>query len=381
MPAKPSRRDFIAASLALPALGAAMTGSSAAADRAPRQKRRLGNTGLEIDPLGFGCMITSDPSVIARALDMGLDFYDTALVYQGGNNEKMVGQALGARRKDVVLCTKTPSTTRDKALADLDTSLASLGTDHVDIWYLHGKSKPEDLSDELIEAQQIAKQKGKIRFAGVSTHSGHAALFPAVIAKRSHFDVILTSYNFSMEPTMEGLISQASEAGIGVVAMKTMAGGFRKQKADAPLGKILGRDGALPAALKWVLRNPKVDVAIPSMTDMDQLEENFAATALPFSTEDEKLLVAQLSLIRPLYCRSCGQCDGTCRQGIPVADVLRHMSYVEGYGDYRLGRESYQALPRHVVQADCGACPSCTVSCPHGVQVAQRVARAQQWLA
>jgi predicted aldo/keto reductase-like oxidoreductase len=64
-----------------------------------------------------------------------------------------------------------------------------------------------------------------------------------------------------------------------------------------------------------------------------------------------------------------------------VAEILRHLSYAEGYGDVRLALESYRALPADVVSRSCADCAECTVHCPHGVQVAQRVARAQEWLA
>ena len=123
--------------------------------------RMLGNTGMKVTSVAFGCMITSDPSVIERAIDLGVNYFDTARVYQGGNNERMVGAALRGHRDQVYLSTK--SVARDKAglLAHLDTSLKELGTDHVDIWYLHSYQKPEDIKDELLEAQEIAETAGQ----------------------------------------------------------------------------------------------------------------------------------------------------------------------------------------------------------------------------
>ena len=102
----------------------------------------------------------------------------------------------------MVLSTKTGARTKEEALAHIDTSLKELGTDYVDIWYLHGEgSARRTVTDELIEAQQIAKKAGKIRFAGVSTHSGQKELIPC-LAKNPNIDVILTQYNFTMEPFM-----------------------------------------------------------------------------------------------------------------------------------------------------------------------------------
>ncbi len=378
-----TRRGFLTAGLAMAGASAIrVEGKDAAAGEAkPLPRQKLGRTGLEVTRLGMGCMLTSDPTVIEAALDQGVELFDTARVYQGGNNERFVGAALGARRKDVVLCTKSKSSTKAEALADLDTSLKELGTDHVDVWYLHARSKAEELSDDLLEGLSVAKQQGKARFTGFSTHQGHQEVFGVALAKREAIDVILTSYNFSMEPGMEKLIADAHAAGIGIVGMKVMAGGFRRAKEGDPLREKLGRDGALPAALRWVLKNPNVDSTIPSMTDMDQLDEDLEAARTPWSPVDEELLASQLEYITPLYCRSCGTCRDQCAQKLPVAEILRHLSYAEGYGEVRLALESYRALPAHLVGRRCADCAECTVHCPHGVLVAQRVARAQEWLA
>ena len=135
------------------------------------------------------------------------------------------------------------------------------------------------------------------------------------------------------------------------------------------------------AALKWVVKNPNVATTIPSMTDMDQLEENLKAMGNPLSAGDEKILAAHLESIRPLYCRMCGECDGTCQQGLPVADVLRVLTYADGYGQFALGRERFLELAAEHRAVKCGDCTECTVNCPHGVRVSERVARAQELFA
>ena len=132
------------------------------------------------------------------------------------------------------------------------------------------------MTDDLIDAQQTAKKAGKIRFAGVSTHSGQAELIPALTAN-PHIDVILTAYNFSMGQTLDPVIAAANAAGKGIVAMKVMAGGFRIAKPGNKLYDTFKKDGALLSALRWVLKNSDIDTTVPSMTDMDQLEENLKA--------------------------------------------------------------------------------------------------------
>jgi hypothetical protein len=321
-------------------------------------------------------MITSDQSVVEKAADIGITYFDTARGYQGGNNERMVGAALKNKRKNIVLSSKTGARTKEEALDHLNTSLKELGTDYLDIWYLHGKTSAAQITDQLLEAQEIAKKEGKIRFAGLSTHGGQAEVIPVAIGKK--LDVVLTSYNFTMEPGFPSLLESAATAGLGVVAMKVMAGGFRRVKQGDKLYDTLKREGAMLAALKWVLKNPNVHTTIPSMTDMDQLDENLKAMTAPFTDKDEKVLAAQLEYIRPLYCSMCGKCDGTCPKGVPVADVIRFLSYAEGYGEFSLGRESFLSLSKEVRDVRCSLCTTCAVQCPNGVRVAERLSRAQE---
>ena len=383
-----SRRNFLAAGLALPAAASASrpsgpasqaTSNPPAASPAFRYKT-LGKTGLKVTTVGMGCMITSDGSVVERAADLGITYFDTARGYQSGNNERMVGAALKRKRNDVTLATKSAAKTKEEALQELDTSLKTLGTDHVDIWFLHGKNSPAEVTGDLIEAQQVARKAGKIRFAGVSTHNGQKELLP-FLARNPNIDVILTAYNFTMEPFMDGVIEEAAQAGKGIVAMKVMAGGARRLQPGDPNLKRLQAEGGMLAALKWVLRNSNVGTTIPSMTDMEQLDRNLKATASPFSGADQKILTAQLARIAPLYCRMCGECGGACREGLPVADILRFLTYADGYGQFALGRENFLQLPREQAAVKCGDCPGCTVECPYGVEVSERLIRAQEMFA
>jgi len=385
-----SRRKFLVAGIGVPALLGAKTQFPAKPADAPAHPltgaprldyRVLGKTGLKVTTVGFGTMITSDPSVIERAADLGVNYFDTARGYQSGNCERMVGAALKARRNKIFLSTKSGAPTKDLALAELDTSLRELGTDHVDIWYLHGKSKPEDLKDELIEAQQIARKAGKIRFAGVSTHGGQKELAPAIVARKDHFDVMLTTYNFAMAPVIADSIKLVADAGLGVVAMKVMAGGERALRANPDGDRIKGilkREGGTLAALKWVLLNSHVHTTIPSITDMEQLDENLRAMAAPFGTSDQKMLESRLERLGPHYCNMCGECDGACAKGLPVADVLRFYMYSANYGEFGLGLEHFRELPKHLQAVRCSECSECTVSCPRGVRVVERLSRAQE---
>ena len=135
------------------------------------------------------------------------------------------------------------------------------------------------------------------------------------------------------------------------------------------------------AALKWVINNPNVHTTIPGMTDMEQLDQNLKAMAEPYGPTEEKLLARQLEYIAPFYCRMCGECAGTCAKGLPVADILRHLTYAEGYGQFALGREEFLKLGSDVAAVRCGDCEHCTVKCPYGVLVTARLSRAQELFA
>jgi hypothetical protein len=224
-----SRRNFLVAGIGLPAIASASRSTNpepqAPAKRASDiefEYRTLGKTGLKVTSVGFGCMVTSDGSVIQRGADLGITYFDTARTYSGGNNERMVGAALKGKRNSITLSSKSHAATRQEALDNLDTSLKELGTDHLDIWYLHAKTKPEEVTDDLIDAQQTAKKAGKIRFAGVSTHAGQPVLVPW-LAKNPQIDVILSAYNFTLEPAVTAALEQAAAAGKGVVASAALS--------------------------------------------------------------------------------------------------------------------------------------------------------------
>ena len=403
-----SRRSFLAAGLALPAAGlakptAAPLPAQASAPGTPQKVkltyRTLGKTGLKVTSLSFGCMTASDPSVIERAADIGIIHFDTARGYQSGNNERMLGAALKGKRKQAIVSSKSERKTGKEVLADLDTSLKELGTDYLDIWYLHNKSSPAEVTDDLLEAQRSAKKAGKIRFAGVSTHFNMDQML-AHLVKLGQTDVVLTTYNFSMKNVamdnqparvadMTAAIQAARKAGMGIVAMKTLAGGLsRVARGDRLYGvakdtvaKTISQEGAPLAAIKWALKNPSLDTAIVCMTDHDQLDENLRAMAEPYTDKDEQLLKQLLAYISPMYCRMCGACGGVCDKGVPVPDVLRVLTYAEGYGQFALGREHFKALPPALAEVRCASCGTCTVECPNGVQVAARLHKAQQLFA
>lgn len=373
-----SRRNFLVAGLSLPVAGLANTAASQASPApAPRpaspgatgvRYRTLGKTGLKVSEVGYGCMITSDPTVLARALDLGITYFDTARGYQSGNNERMVGAALKASRDKIVLSSKSEAKTASQASAELDTSLKELGTDHLDIWYMHSRDTAAAIPDELVTVWENAKQQGKIRHIGISTHKPNNIVDR--VLEVGKFEVLLSTYSFAVGTANDPAYKRLTADGIGLVAMKVMAPAARARKPEGPL-----------AALKWVLRDTRFSTAIPSMTDRDQLEMNVRAMSEPFSAADEKLVAAINEEIRPYYCRMCNQCSGQCPNGVPVPETIRYLAYADFYGQFALGREHFLALPEEARAVRCRDCSSCQVRCPNGVHVAERLMRAQDLFA
>lgn len=381
-----SRRDLFRLGLSLPVAGMVIPVMSSAADSpAPIPLRTLGKTGLKVAPVGFGCGFTPDPSVIARAIDMGVNLFDTANDYSNGNGERMLAEGMKGRRDKVVVISKTPARTKSQAAADLESSLKNLKTDHVDVWLLHAKGTPQDVSDELLEHGETARREGKIRFFGFSTHDINQMADHAI---RSKLDVIVFSYNFTMGADKEAAIQRAHEAGIGLAAIKVMAafGGA------PPFGARGGSGGAavplrprrienpLPA-LKWVVKNPAISAALPGTGNNDMLEMNFKAMTEKFTPEDQKVLVARSEEVRPYYCRMCFQCAGQCPKGVPVPDELRILAYADFYNDFLRAQTHFQRLPEQARATRCSDCSVCAVRCPNGVRVAERLMRVQEMLA
>ena len=136
-----------------------------------------------------------------------------------------------------------------------------------------------------------------------------------------------------------------------------------------------------PAALKWVINNPGIATTVPSMTDIDQLSRTSAPWPSGSPTPTRRFSAPGLEEITPYFCRMCGQCEGQCPKGLPVADMVRFVMYADGYGQFPLGREHFLRMSAEQQAVRCGDCATCAVQCPHGVKVAERMMRAQELFA
>lgn len=334
--------------------------------------RTLGRTGLKMTAVSMGVMNCSDPAVLLRAFDLGINFYDTADCYMHGHNEEMVGKAFQGKREKVYIQTKVHAHDEKKMRASVERSLRRLKTDYIDILVWHGLHSTEEVSDTgLFEFMVKMKKEGKARFTGFSAHSNMASLLKEA-AKSNFHDVALVSYNFTHSKKLKEAVALAAKSGIGIVAMKTQAGGYKKEK--------MGSLSPHQAALKYVLLDQNVSMAVPGVTTIEQIEECAAVMGTSFSKKNLNELKQYQSFLQGRICTMCGGCTGECPYGIPHHDLLRLVMYRDGYENDSLLRESLQIITRQDIQR-CSECPSCSVICRRGLDVKTQMELIQQLFA
>jgi predicted aldo/keto reductase-like oxidoreductase len=385
------RRDFLLRGAAGVA-GLVGTGGfdALAADTEPRVRRnvKLGKTGLEISDVSFGSSRTSDPAIVRRAFERGVNYFDSAEGYKGGDSETAIGEALHDVRDRVVLTSKT------KALADgtaaemmgaLEGSLKRLRTDYVDVYFNHAVNDVERMrNQEWAEFTEKAKQQGKLRFRGMSGHAGKLVECLAFSLDNDLLDVMLVAYNFgqdpafyakvlntfdfvALQPDLPPLLARAHAMGVGVVAMKTLMGGRAN---DMRPYETEGSTFA-QAALRWTLSNPDVDALVISMKSLAEVDEYLGASgAQSVGSADLRLLAGYAARNGASYCQhGCNRCEGSCPARVEISEVLRTRMYAVDYRDPELARRDYAQIAGDA--APCLACTAtpCAGACPNGIPI------------
>ena len=347
---------------ATPLLGGASFGQSGQGVK--NEYRTLGKTGLKVTSVSMGVMNCSDPAVLLRAFDLGINFFDTADCYMGGRNEEMVGKAFEGKRQKVVIQTKVHDGDAKKMRASVDRSLRRLRTDYIDVLLWHGHSSPKEVSDpKLFEFMSQMKKEGKVRFTGFSSHSHMASLLREA-AKSNLHDVALVSYNFTHSKELKEAVAMAAQTGIGIVAMKTQAGGYKKKK----MGNLTPHQ----AALKFVLMDPNVSTTVPGVTTIEQIEECAAVMGTSFSKKDFDELKQYQAFLQGRICTMCGGCVGECPYDIPHQDLLRLVMYHDAYENDLLIKETSGIAMQQSIQR-CLECSSCSVHCRRGVDIQAQI--------
>lgn len=283
-------------------------------------KNRLGQSDLYVSEMGLGCMsLGTDEAaaayIIHEALEQGVNFLDTADLYDGGRNEEIIGQALRHRRTDVILATKVgnrripgkegwswdPSKAYIKSA--VKESLRRLQTDYIDLYQLHGGTL-EDPIDETIEAFEELKQEGWIRYYGISS------IRPNVIREyvaRSGIVSVMSQYSILDRRPEEEILPLLARHGISLIARGPLAGGILTEQGVSKAHKdyLDYSSNELPeqherllqltsssrtltqTALRYPLAEPAVAAIIPGASSLQQLQINLsAAGAAPLSPEE-----------------------------------------------------------------------------------------------
>ena len=213
--------------------------------------RTLGRTGMQLPVVSMGVMRADNPNLVKAALDQGVKLLDTANGYQHGRNEEMLGKVLkDYPRKSYYLATKVhlegmdrktgmynEKATKEDFLSKFNVSMKRLNIGYVDILYHHAVSSREaTLHKPALAAMKEIKDSGKAKFVGISTHQNIPEVIQAAIDSK-FYEVILVAYNSKQKnrDDIKLAIANAAEAGLGVVVMKTMAGGFLDKDRTKPV--------------------------------------------------------------------------------------------------------------------------------------------------
>ncbi len=435
---KMSRRQFVGRSLVAAAGLGNLTGSALPSleeqgsthELKIKQYRTLGRTGFKVSDIGFGAGNLNNANVLAAALDMGINYIDTAEHYARGNSERNIGEVLGrGDRKSLFITSKLNfmmgGATKEKLKERFHRCLERLQTDYVDCLMIHMTPTADQIKHEPYhEAVRELKAEGKVRFSGLSNHGPEHKMAGPVkdamekvilaAAEDGRFDVALFVYNFIQKEQGEEIIRACKDRGMGVTLMKTNPVKFiadlentlaRYQEA----GRIVGdtfikaveeyKARATPAeafkqkyglqstaqvsdaAIKFALSHPDVHAVCPTINSFEELESFVKLSGQKLEPADQALLAGYTAGYGPLYCRhACGQCESSCPHGVPVNTIMRYHHYFAGQGREKHALGHYHTLGRPNASS-CAACEGpCTRACPFGVPIQVLLAAAHETL-
>jgi len=359
-------------------------------------KRKLGKTDLKVPTLSLGGNqdLLENQIVLRVAPQRGVNFWDTAHNYRGGNSEIGIGRYLSRNpeaRKQLLIATKA---SHARTIADVqerfETSLERMNTDYIDVYYgVHRCSDPTRLTDELKQWAERAKKEKRIRFFGFTTHQNMARCLTAA-AKLDWIDVVMLPYSFRLmqDKELDGAVDACHKAGIGLIAMKTQGFGPRT-KADEQrklMEHFLQRGlTAGQAKIKLVLEDERFSAACVGMKDVATLTENVAAVLdkTELSDADKRTLTGYARRTCSGYCAGCAHiCDAALPDAPYVSDIMRYLMYYNSYADRAEARELFARVPREMrdklLDVDYAAAEA---RCPQHLPIGRLVAEAVRKLA
>lgn len=292
---------------------------------------QLGNSPLTVSVIGFGCMSLKpghpeNSGILHRAIEMGVNFFDTADLYDKGENEKLVGQAFKEKRKDLILATKVGNQWRpdgsgwdwnaSKAyiVSAVDQSLQRLQTDYIDLYQLHGGMITDNIG-ETIEAFEQLKNSGKIRAYGISS------IRPNVIREyvnRSSIDTVMMQYSLLDRRPEEECIPLLQKNNITVMSRGGIAQGLLAGK---PVKDYLG------------LNAVQIQGTVDAIAKLSSTERKPAQTALQFVLSQVPIAIAGIRTMEQL--EELVKTPDTAALTEKEIEMLKGVSVANRYGDHR----------------------------------------------
>ncbi len=363
--------------------------------------RKFGNTGLTPSILGFGMMRlkrTADDKIdeewaiktLRHAIDNGLTYVDTAYAYP--DSERVTGLCLADGYRDKVsIATKMPVsslTCEEDFDRILDEQLASLQTDHIDVYLLHALKRDRWIN--CVEKYNVmahvekAKAEGKIRHIGFSFHDSYDA-FEFLLDAYDGWEFCQIQLNYMDTNFQAGIkgLKKAHEKGLAVVIMEPLRGGTL---ANVPqeVAEILPKS-PVESALDFLWNMPEVNVVLSGMGETEQVLQNLEyagrATAGMLSQEEEVAILKAGDRMRAFMsvpCTGCNYCS-VCPQGIAIPKVFGIFNRYMVDGAEKKARETYAALGDQNA-ASCVQCGACVEQCPQHIEIFQELAKVHKRL-
>ncbi len=359
------------------------------------EKRRFGRTSFELSILGFGAMrlpgfdtrrydeyMEGAAALMRKGIERGINYMDTAYIYNEGASEKAVGLAVKGRREDVVISDKVqPILIRDADHLEklIDQMLRRLDTSYLDIFYFHGLGLKE--IDTRLHAMKLfdrlekLRGQGIIRHVGFSTHDKPDRVTGMV--ETGLFDCMLVQYNY-IDLSYEEAIARAHAADMGVALMGPIGGG-RLSGCGPDFNRLIPESlGSAPElALRFVWSNPNVTTALSGMNREKDLEANLAL-AESFRPLDEadrenlKRLQEAFEEIQSIYCTGCGYCL-PCEQGVKIAGIFYALICYKVLGAPEYAKFQYNYILREHKADKCIECGECEEKCPQEINIIEQL--------
>jgi predicted aldo/keto reductase-like oxidoreductase len=353
--------------------------------------RPFGRTGLKVSALSFGCMrLADDPpynkTLIARAIDLGLNYFETTRHYLGGTCQHRVAPGLVGKTAGVIVSGKegiSPDTTAYLFRKEIERQLDILGLTHFKFfqvgWFSWGKMPHLLKRGGVLEALREAQAQGLIQHIGFTGHDSPENFIRCI--ETGLFDSLTVPYNL-LNRLYEPTILRAGQLGVGVVAMCPVAGGALSFESDK-LREALKMD--LPTtemALRFVLSNPHVSTACSGMTRMEQLDQNVkTAQAFDPGEGDFGAMCEGLDRLRAAlgerFCTMCRYCM-PCSSGV---DIPRHMEIHrqwKGFGLEAWARAALKGIPEAQRADQCTHCGACEEKCPNTLPIQETLKELQE---